>query len=121
MDKHQPTDRWHAWMTDLVQHIADLEAEIDSLSDAAEQCRKSMIVAKAAVVAGILLFGASLLGLIRSDPIILVIGIAVTIAGIGFFGSSRGSLGRLQEKIQVREARRNEMIDGMGLRAVEDQ
>ena len=108
-------------MTDLHQQIADLEAEIDILSDAAERCRKSMIVAKAAVVAGILLFGASLLGLIPSDAIILVVGIAVTVAGIGFFGSSRGTLDQLVEKIRVREARRTEIIDGMGLRTVQDQ
>ena len=108
-------------MTDLHQQIADLEAEIDILSDAAERCRKSMIVAKAAVVAGILLFGASLLGLIRSDAIILVVGIAVTVAGIGFFGSSRGTLDQLAEKIRVREARRTKMIDGMDLRTVQDQ
>ena len=108
-------------MTDLHQQIADLEAEIDALSDAAERCRKSMIVAKAAVVAGILLFGASLLGLIRSDAIILVVGIAVTVAGIGFFGSSRGSLDQLVVKIRVLEARRTEMIDGMDLRTVHDQ
>ena len=108
-------------MTDLHQQIADLEAEIDALSDAAERCRKSMIVARAAVVAGILLFGASLLGLIRSDAIILVVGIAVTVAGIGFFGSSRGTLDELAEKIRVREARRTEIIDGMDLRTVQDQ
>ena len=108
-------------MTDLHQQIADLEAEIDALSDAAERCRKSMIVAKAAVVTGILLFGASLLGLIRSDAIILVVGIAVTVAGIGFFGSSRGTLDQLAEKIRVREARRTEIIDGMDLRTVQDQ
>ena len=108
-------------MTDLHQQITDLEAEIDALSDAAERCRKSMIVAKAAVVTGILLFGASLLGLIRSDAIILVVGIAVTVAGIGFFGSSRGTLDQLAEKIRVREARRTEIIDGMDLRTVLDQ
>jgi hypothetical protein len=38
-------------MTDLHQQIAELEDEIDALSDAAEQCRKSMVVAK--VAAGI--------------------------------------------------------------------
>ena len=107
-------------MTDLHQQIADLEAEIDALSDAAERCRKSMIVAKAAMVAGTLLFGASLLRLIRSDAIVLVIGIAFTIAGIGFFGSSRGSLDQLVEKIRVREARRTEIIDGMDLQMVQD-
>ena len=108
-------------MTDLHQQIADLEAEIDALSDAAERCRKSMIVARAAVVAGILLFGASLLGLIRSDAIILVVGIAFTVAGIGFFGSSRGTLDQMAEKIRIREARRTEMIDGMDLQTVQDQ
>jgi hypothetical protein len=108
-------------MTDLHQQIADLEAEIDALSDAAERCRKSMIVAKAAMVAGVLLFGTSLLGLIRSDAIVLVVGIAVTVAGIGFFGSSRGSLEQLAENIRVREARRTELIDAMDLRTVQDQ
>jgi hypothetical protein len=58
---------------------------------------------------------------IRSDAIVLVIGIAVTIAGIGFFGSSRGSLDQMAEKIRVREARRTEMIDGMNLQTVQDQ
>jgi cell division septum initiation protein DivIVA len=108
-------------MTDLHQQIADLEAELEALSDAAERCRKSMIVAKVAVVAGILLFGASLFGVIRSDAIVLVIGIAVTIAGIGFFGSSRGSLDHLEEKMRVREARRTEMIDGMDLQVMQDR
>jgi hypothetical protein len=42
-------------MTDLHQQIADLEADIDALSDAAEQCRKSMIVAKMAVVGGLMI------------------------------------------------------------------
>jgi hypothetical protein len=36
-------------MIDLHQQIADLEVEIDALSDAAEQCRKSMVVAKVAI------------------------------------------------------------------------
>jgi hypothetical protein len=34
-------------MAELHQQIADIEAEIDTLSDAAEQYRKSMIVARA--------------------------------------------------------------------------
>jgi len=73
-------------MTDLHQQIADLEAEIDTLSDAAEQCRKSMIVAKAAIGAGILLFVASILGLIRSDATLLVFGIAAALTGVVFYG-----------------------------------
>ena len=108
-------------MTDFHQQIADLEAEIDALSDAAEQCRKSMIVAKVVIGVGALLFAASLLGVIRVDAIVLVIGIAATLAGIGFYGSSRSSLEHITEKMRTYEARRAEMIDGMDLRTVEER
>jgi hypothetical protein len=105
-------------MTDLHQQIADLEAEIDALSDAAEQCRKSMIVAKVVVGGGVLLFAAALLGLIRPDTIVLVVGIASALGGIGYYGSSRSSLKELLGKIRACETRRAEMIDAMDLRAV---
>jgi hypothetical protein len=107
-------------MANLHQRIADLEAEIDTLSDAAEQCRKSMIVAKVAIGGGITLFTVSLLGLIQSDAIIVVFGIAAALAGIGFYGSSRGSLEQLTGRIRASEARRTEMIDGMDLQTVQD-
>jgi predicted benzoate:H+ symporter BenE len=108
-------------MTDPHQQIAELEAEIDTLSDKAEQCRKSMVVARVATVAGVLLFGAALLGLIRSDPVILVISIAAILAGIGFYGSSRGSLEQITGRIRDSETRRAEMINGMDLQPVQDQ
>ncbi|KLK91323.1 hypothetical protein AA309_20955 [Microvirga vignae] len=106
-------------MTDLHQQITDLEAEIDHLSDAAEQCRKSMVVAKVVIAAGVAVSGASLFGLIRSDPLVLIIGIAATIAGIGFFGSSRGSLEQIAAKLRAGEMRRAELIDGIDLKAVQ--
>ena len=107
-------------MANLHQQIADLEAEIDTLSDAAEQCRKSMIVAKVAIGGGIMLFAVSLLGLIQSDAIIVVFGIAAALAGIGFYGSSRGSLEQLTGRIRASEVRRARMIDGMDLQTVQD-
>lgn len=107
-------------MTDLHQEISELEAAIDHLSDAADQCRKSMIVARVAIIAGVLLLGTSLLGLIRFDPMMLVVGIAATVAGIGFYGSSRGSLEQTTTKIKMSEARRAEIIYGMELLTVRD-
>ena len=107
-------------MTDLHQQIADLETEIDDLSEAAERCRKSMIVARAAIIAGILLVGASLSGLVRTDALVLVIGIAATLAGVGLLGSSRGSLDEITRKIQVSETRRDGIIDRMRLQSVQD-
>jgi hypothetical protein len=108
-------------MADPHQQITDLEADITDLSDAADRCRKGMILAKVAIAVGVLLFVACLLGLIRRDPIVLVIGIAAALAGVGFYGSSRGSLEELTEKIRACEARRAAMIDGMDLRTVPDQ
>jgi hypothetical protein len=108
-------------MNDFHQQIVDLEAEIDALSDTAEQCRKSMVVAKIATGMGALLFAASLLGLMGLDPIILVVGIGTTLAGIGFYGSSRSTLDQISAKIRVSEARRAEIIDGMDLRRVEER
>jgi cell division septum initiation protein DivIVA len=108
-------------MSDLHQQIADLEAEIDTLSDAAEQCRKSMVVAKVAIVVGILLFVLSLLGLIWSDAMVLVVGIDAALAGTVFYGSSRSSLHEISEKIRAHEARRAAMIDGMDLTEVGDR
>ena len=107
-------------MTDLHQQITDLEAEIDGLRDAAEQCRKGMVVARLAMLAGVLLSGASLLNLIRPDPLLLVVGIAATLAGIGVVGSSRGSLEKLAETVRASEARRAELIDRLDLHAVEE-
>jgi predicted benzoate:H+ symporter BenE len=106
-------------MTDLHQQIADLEAEVDNLSDAAERCRKTMILAKIATGVGIILVGASLLGLMRSDPVLVVIGITATLAGISLLGSSRGSLDQITEKISAYEARRAELINRMDLHVIE--
>lgn len=107
-------------MTDLHQQIADLETEIDALSEAAEGCRKSMIVARLAIIAGVLLVGACLSGFVRTDAVVLVIGIAATLAGIGLLGSSRGSLEHITGRIRASEARRDNLIDGMSLRTVQD-
>jgi hypothetical protein len=107
-------------MTDLHRQIADLEADIDALSDAAERCRKSMIVARLAIIAGVLLVGASLSGSVRTDALVLVLGIAATLAGIGFLGSSRGSLEHITDKIRASESRRDDLIDGMNLQPVQD-
>jgi hypothetical protein len=61
-----------------------------------------------------------LLGLIRFDPVLFVVGIAAALAGTVFFGSSQNSLEGILAKIQAYEARRTEMINAMDLRTVHD-
>jgi hypothetical protein len=97
-------------MTDFHQQIADLETEIDNLSEVAERCRKSMIVGRMMIIAG----------LVWTDALVLVIGIAATLAGIGLLGSSRGSLEQTTGQIRASEARRDRIIDGMNLQTVQD-
>ena len=64
-------------------------------------------------------FGATLFGVIWSDPIALVVGIAATLAGIVFYGSSRSTREQIVGKIKLYEARRAELIDGMDLSTVQ--
>jgi hypothetical protein len=61
-----------------------------------------------------------LLGLIRFDPVLFVVGIAATLAVTGVYKSSRSSLEKISAKIQAHEARRAAMIDGMDLQSVHD-
>ena len=81
---------------------------------------KGMIVARVVIAAGVLLVGASLSGLTRTDGLVLVIGIAATLAGIGLLGSSRGSLEHITGKIWASEGRRDGTIDRMSLQSVQD-
>ena len=60
-----------------------------------------------------------LFGVIWSDPIALVAGIAATLAGIVFYGSSRSTREQIVGKIKLYEARRAELIDGMDLSTVQ--
>ncbi|AWM88412.1 hypothetical protein C4E04_17835 [Microvirga sp. 17 mud 1-3] len=106
-------------MMDLHKQIADLEAEIEALSEAATQCRKSMIVAKVAVGAGILLLVGLLFGLFGSAPIVLVIGIASTLAGAGFYGSGRSTLEQISATARACEDRRDRIIDELNLQTVQ--
>ncbi len=93
---------------------------MDTLSDAAEHCRKSMAVAKVMVGVGVLLFVVSFLGLLQSDAITLVMGIAIALGGTVFYGSSRSSLEGISAKMQACEGRRAHLIDQLSLRTVEE-
>jgi hypothetical protein len=101
----------------LDQHplVADLEAEIDSLCDSAERCRKIDIVAKAVMGIGV---GLLVIGFLWFSASALVIGIAAVLGSVALVGSNRGTLGEIITGIKVAEARRAEIIDGLGLQTV---
>ena len=102
-------------MLDQHQLIADLEAEIDGLRDSAERCRKIDIVAKAVMGIGV---GLLLIGFLWFSASALVIGIAAVLGSVALVGSNRGTLGEIITRIKLAEARRAEIIDGLGLQTV---
>jgi hypothetical protein len=105
-------------MPDLHDQIADLEAEIEELSEAAVRCRKVITAAKVAVAAGVLLLAIIMLGVVRFDPVVLVGAITAILGGIALSGSNRTTLDEIVAGIRVRHAYRAEMIDRLGLRVV---
>ena len=105
---------------DLHDDIDDLEAEIDTLVEVAERCRKIMMVAKSAIAAGAIVFIAVLLGVLRSDALILLVSVTAALAGVAIYGSHRSTLQELRVRISDHEARRSALIDAMDLHVVKE-
>jgi hypothetical protein len=106
-------------MPDSHQEIADLEGEIDELADAAERCRKVIVLARVATGAGGLLLVVTLVGLFRSGPTALVLAITAVLGGLALFGSHTSTRDQILTKIRAREARRAQLIGELDLRDVE--
>jgi hypothetical protein len=100
------------------QEIADLEAEIDELADAAERCRKVIVLARVATGAGGLLLVVTLVGLFRSGPTALVLAITAVLGGLALFGSHTSTRDQIMATIGAREARRAQPIGELDLRDV---
>jgi hypothetical protein len=94
-------------MLDQRALIADLEAEIEALHEAAERCTKLALLAKAAVAAGA---GGLVLAMLRLEPVALVVGSR----------SNRSTWHETMRKIAEAKARRSEVIDGLQLQHVVD-
>ena len=108
-------------MRDVHEQIADLEAEIEALGDAAERCRKVMFGAKAAAAAGGLLLAIVITGLLpigRALPFVLAT--AAILGGIALSGSTRTTRQQILAAIGEREAQRDQMIGRLELSDVSD-
>ena len=102
-------------MADLPERIAELEAEIDGMFNAAETCEQIMKVAKMAVAVGALLLVMIVAGVLRLGPVPFVVAIAAVVGGIALFGSNKRTRDDIMAGIRAREAQRAEMIDELAL------
>lgn len=106
--------------SDPREQIAQLEADIEAFADSAERCRKIISFSKAAIAAGgLLILAIVAVRPVSLDPTILVAAIAAVIGGIVGLGSNTRTLQQTVTAMRSAEARRAELIDEIGLRAVE--
>ena len=102
-------------MPSLDQQIADLEEEIERLSESARQSRKVEAASKAAIWAGGLMVVALVTGVIRSDPLWIVVAISVVLGGVALFGSNKSTQDEIAATLKRFEARRIALIVVVGI------
>lgn len=96
---------------DLSDRIALLEADIERLAGVAEGCLKFILAAKIAIVLGGLTLLATMFGIFRFDPLVLLGSIAVILGGIVTAGSNSATLGQARRDMRAAEQLRTELID----------
>jgi hypothetical protein len=106
-------------MPDPHQEIADLEVEIEELSDSAERCRKTIKAAKLSVVLGGSLTVSIMTGMLSLPPLAFIAGISATLGGMALIGSTHSTLDELIKSIGDHEARRVELINRLQLRTID--
>src|SRR5262245_20400006 len=94
---------------ELREQILQIEAEIEELAERIERCRKIILLAKVAAIAGGVLILAIIIGVIRFDPTVMIGAIAAVIGGTVVFGSNTSTLEETTKSIEAAKARRAEM------------
>jgi hypothetical protein len=105
---------------DPTDAISQLEARLEALAEKAEQCRKIIMVSKAAIAAGALLLMVMMLGLFGSGATLALGSIAAVLGGIVSLGSNTSTLQQTTAAIAAAEAHRSELIGRIDLRVVGD-
>jgi hypothetical protein len=104
--------------TDPRREIVRIEARIEQLAETIERCRKLMLISKLAIAAGGVAIVATWLGAIRSDPAVMIAGLAAAIGGIVLLGSNGSTAEETSAELAAAEAERAELIGRIDLRLV---
>ncbi len=106
-------------MSEARDAVAEIEAELDALADAAERSRKLALAGRVAAAIGAPTALAALSGLVGLSPTAFVAGLTAALGGVALAGSSAGSLAQTRAEIAALEARRRALIDGLSLQVVD--
>ena len=107
MAEEEPTDQ-----------ISLIEARLEELAEAAERCRKIILVSKAAIAIGAALLLVTILGLFGAGEVAALGSIAALLGGTVSLGSNVSTLRQTLAAMSAAEALRSELIDGIDLRVV---
>jgi hypothetical protein len=110
MDEDDPTDE-----------ISRIEARLDELAEVSEQCRKIILVSKAAIAGGFALLLVTMLGLFGPNQVAAIGSIAMVIGAIVSLGSNVSTLRETTAAISAAEALRSDLIGRIDLRVVGGQ
>ena len=80
--------------------IAELEVRIEELAEALERCRKLAFTAKIAMIAGVVLLAAFVLGFLAFTPMAMLGGVAALLGGIVIYGSNASTAEQLTKSLQ---------------------
>lgn len=103
---------------DAHEQIVRLEDRMEQLAATIESCRKFMLLSRAAIIVGGILFVATMVGAIGFYPSAMVAGAAGVIGGIVLLGSNRSTLQEATAALHATEAQRAALIGQIELRVV---
>jgi hypothetical protein len=98
--------------------IVELEARIEQLARVIESCSKFILLSRVAVAVGGVLLLITVFGVIRFDPIVMIVAIAAVLGGVVLLGSNRTTSEQAKTALQAAELRRAELIGAIDLRVV---
>ena len=103
---------------DPTDEISRIEARLEELAEAAERCRKFILVSKAAIAGGVALLLVVMFGVFGSTAALG--SIAMVLGGIVSLGSNVSTLRQTTDAISAAEALRSDLIGRIDLRVVGD-
>jgi hypothetical protein len=103
---------------DAHNRIARLEQRIDDLAARIESCRKLILAARVAVIAGGILLAAILLGAVVYNPAAMAAAMAAIAGGIAVWGSNISTRQEATAELAAAEADRAALITLLDLRLV---
>jgi hypothetical protein len=104
-----------------IDEISLIEERLEELADAAERCRKAILVSKAVIALGAALLLVMMLGLFGSNEVAALGSIAAVLGGIVSFGSNVSTLRQTMAAISAAEILRSDLIDRIELRVIGDR